>query len=321
MKSLFIYIPTYNRPEAIQMQLRALAPQVARYPSKVRVLVNDNASENFSFDEMVKDFVQYENIQFHRNGGNIGGNANIALGFAFAREDEFLWILSDNDIVTDSSLDYLLPFLDDKIDFFCFLDSDQEPVEVDYLWANGWQTPMDWRMGLISDALYNFNSVKSSIDEAFYFHNSSFPHLAVACAAAKKKGVVKFKLLPRKKINNELFRSDECPTDYSLSQIGMPLLAALFPPAEAKSFSINWLRSYWMDMYRNRKRHYHVYLQTRAMLAYYGGWVTKSMMFWMGPGYFIFNPIYIFKRKCIEIAKNKLSTKMIEKLKNLRGKF
>ena len=62
MKSLFIYIPTYNRPEAIQMQLRALAPQVARYPSKVRVLVNDNASENFSFDEMVKDFVQYENV-------------------------------------------------------------------------------------------------------------------------------------------------------------------------------------------------------------------------------------------------------------------
>ena len=180
---------------------------------------------------------------------------------------------------------------------------------------------MDWRMGLISDALYNFNSVKTSIDEAFYFHNSSFPNLAVAFAAAKKKGVVKFKLLPRKKINNELFRSDECPTDYSLSQIGMPLLAALFPPAEAKSFSINWLRSYWMDMYRNRKRHYHVYLQTRAMLAYYGGWVTKSMMFWMGPGYFIFNPIYVFKRKCIEIAKNKLSTKMIEKLKNLRGKF
>ena len=82
MKKLFIYIPTYNRPEAIQMQLRALAPQVAKYPSEVRVMVNDNASTKYSYDEMVKDYIQYENIHFHRNGGNIGGNANIALGFA-----------------------------------------------------------------------------------------------------------------------------------------------------------------------------------------------------------------------------------------------
>jgi hypothetical protein len=321
MKNLFIYIPTYNRPEAIRTQLCALAPQVAKNQSRVRVLVNDNASSNYSFDEVINDFSIYKNIKFQKNGGNIGGNANISLGFVFSQPDEFLWILSDNDIVTESALDYLLPLLEDKVDFFCFLDSDQEPVEIDYSWSNGWQTPMDWRMGLISDALYNTNTVKNSIDQAFYFHNSSFPHLAVGCAAAKKQGIVRFKLLPRSKINSELYRSDESPTDYSLAHVGMPLLAALFPPAEAKSFSINWLRSGWMDMYGNRKRHYHLYLQTRATLGYHGGWVAKSMMLWMGPGYFILNPICIFKQKCIEIFKKRLSPQMLEKLKKLRRKF
>jgi GT2 family glycosyltransferase len=108
MKNLFIYIPTYNRPKAIRTQLCALAPQVAKHQSRVRVLVIDNASSDYSFDEIIDDFSIYKNIKFQRNCGNIGGNGAIALGFAFAQADEFLWILSDHDIVTASALDYLL---------------------------------------------------------------------------------------------------------------------------------------------------------------------------------------------------------------------
>jgi|APSaa5957512535_1039671.scaffolds.fasta_scaffold68076_1 glycosyltransferase involved in cell wall biosynthesis len=318
MKKLFIYLPTYNRPNAVRTQLRALAPQVVKYPSEVRVLVNDNASDSFLFDEIINEFSQYENIKFHRNGGNVGANGNTVVGFVLSQPDEFLWLLSDNDIIKDTAVDYLLQSLDERIDFYCFVDSVKEPVEVDHSWESGWQTVMDWGMGLTSDAMYNVNTVQSSIEEGFYYHNSSFPHLAIACAATKKKGIAKFKLLPRERINKEFFPSDECPTIYSLAQVTMPLLVSLFPPSEAKSFSLMWLSKHGVDMYRNRKLHYHLYLQSRATLAYYGGWRAKVLLMWMWPVYIVAVPLINIRQSLIRIAKKYLSTSTVQKLKKFR---
>lgn len=317
MKKLFIYIPTYNRPDALKTQLSVLLPQVARLPENVRILISDNASKK-PFVEFNEKYSSCPNIQFRSNSGNIGGNANIALGFIFAQPNEFLWILSDNDIVTETAIDYLLGALDNNVDFCCFTDSVKEPTIIDYSWESGWLTPMEWNMGLISDALYNVNSIKDSIEAAFYFHNSSFPHLAVACAAAKNKGVVKFKILPRSEINNALFGSDECKTDYSLAHVCMPLLNPLFPAWEAKSFSIMWLRNHGVDLYRNRKRHYHLFLQSKATLAYYGGWRARVLLMWMWPVYLVAHPISIVRQRLIAIAKNNFSASTVEKIKNIR---
>jgi hypothetical protein len=176
---------------------------------------------------------------------------------------------------------------------------------------------MEWRMGLISDALYNINSIKDSVDAAFYFHNSSFPHLAVACAAAKKKGMVRFKLLPRNKINNDLYNSSECPTDYSLAHVCMPLLVALFPEDEAKSFTLMWLRKHGTDFYKNRNRHYHLFLQSRATISYYGGWQAKILLVIMWPVYFISIHAGAVRKKFIAYAKEHFTDSTINKLKNV----
>ncbi len=317
MNKLFIYIPTYNRPVALKAQLTALLPQIAKMPEDVRILVNDNASDK-PLEEFQEQYASFQNIQFRSNSGNIGGNANIALGFVFAQPNEFLWILSDNDIVTDTALDYIIGLLDSSIDFYCFNYSVKVPTAVDYKWENGCQTSMDWRLGLISDALYNVNSIKESIDAAFYYHNSSFPHLAVAFSAMKKKGLVKYMLLPREKINNEIFDSVECPTDYSLAHVCMPLLVPLFPAKEAKSFSLSWLNNHGIDLYRNRKFHYHLYLQSKATLAYYGGWRAKILLMWMWPVYIVVVPIINIRQSLIRIAKKHLSSSTVQKLINIR---
>ncbi len=318
MKKLFIYIPTDHRPHALKTQLSVLLPQVVGLPEKVRLLVSDNASNNELLVELSEKYAPHKNVQFRRNAGNIGGNANIALGFVFAQPDEFLWILSDNDIISDTAVDYLLGALDERVDFYCFVDSIKEPAEVAYAWESGWQTPMDWRMGLISDALYNISTVKDSIEEAFYYHNSSFPHLAVACAAAKRKGTVRFKLLPREKIDKDLFRSDESPTDYSLAHVCMPLLVSLFPRREAKSFSLKWISSHAVDIYRNRRAHFHLYLQSKATLTYYGGWMARLMLYGAWLAYLVANPLRAIRRKCVAIVKSRMSPSAQEKLKGLR---
>lgn len=319
MNKLFIYIPTYNRPEALKVQLSVLVPQIVGLTSSVRLLVSDNNSTDKVCADIKEKYSGYENVEFRQNAGNIGGNANIALGFVFAQKDEFLWILGDNDIISESAIDYILGVLDASIDFYCFNFSVNKATVVDYSWRQGWQTPMDWRMGLISDALYNMSSVQDSIDEAFFYHNSSFPHLAVGCAAAKIKGNVKFMLLPNEKINNSLFSSDEQPTDYSLANICMPLLVSLFPTNEAKSFSIKWLRRHVVGMYRNRKTHYHLYLQTRTLLKHYGGWRARLLL---NVGWLVYFIDYLFRpyrQKCVDFSKQKLSVSSQEKLKKLQG--
>lgn len=317
MNKLFIYIPTYNRPEALRAQLTALLPQIARLPEQVRIIVNDNHSDKPSV-EFHERYSSFPNIQFRSNSGNIGANANIALGFIFAQPNEFLWILSDNDVVIGTAIDYLLGCLDKDIDFYCFNYAVKEPTTIEHSWEKGFQIPMEWRLGLISDALYNVNSIKDAIDAAFYYHNSSFPHLAVAFAATKNKGQVKYRLLPRNKINSEIFDSTECPTDYSLAHVCMPLLVPLFTAREAKSFSIRWLRDHGVDFYLNRKRHYHLYLQSKATLAYYGGWQARALLIWMWPVYFVINPLRNIRQKLIAIAKKHLSISTVEKFKRLR---
>lgn len=315
MSKLFIYIPTFNRPEALKEQLKHLIPQVSSNAERVRLLVNDNNSNIYAIEDIAKTYAGIECVAFQKNGGNIGGNANIALGFVFAKSDEFLWILSDNDIVSVGAVNYILSTLQSEVDFYCFVDDIERPTKILHHWKHGWQQPINWRMGLISDALYNMNTVQNSIDDAFYFHNSSFPHLAVACSAAKKKGIMNFTLLPRTKITSVMHRSDECPTDYSLAQVCMPFLAALFPRREARRFVSNWLKQQWWGMHQNRRVRYDLYLQSKSVIAYYGGWLVRVALHISFVMYVVFYPLFSLKKKAIEIAKRKLSPKTLVKLK------
>lgn len=321
MTKLFIYLPTYNRPESLQKQLSVLLPQAEKFPQDVRVLICDNDSSKFAQSDILRGHRPLQNVEVRRNGGNIGGNGNIALGFVFARPDEFLWILSDNDIVSPDAVSYLLSVLDRGVDFYCFVNGSESVKDLRHDWNSGWQIPMEWRMGLISDALYNMASVRDVVDEAFYFHNSSFPHLAVACAAARKKGVALFRLVPRQKINADEASSQEQPTDYSLAHVCMPLLVPLFPKWEAKAFTRKWLWSHGIMLHLNKYRHPHLYVQSKATLRHYGGWMAALLL--IGTGFIAFLAAPYLTRRVAIVQKIKLhlSSKNLERAKRLRRLF
>lgn len=321
MSKLFIYLPTYNRPESLRRQLSTLLPQVERFPQTVRLLICDNDSSKYALDDVLRGFPALQNVEVRRNGGNIGGNGNIALGFVFAQPDEFLWILSDNDIVSSNAVAYLLSVLDLGIDFCCFVSNAESEKDVRHDWNSGWQIPMDWRMGLISDALYNMASVRDVVDEAFYFHNCSFPHLAVACAAARKKGVTRFRLLPRQKVSADEASSLEQPTDYSLARVCMPLLVPLFPKWEAKSFCRKWLWSHGIMLHLNKSRHPHLYIQSKATLRHYGGWLASCLLAGTGLMAFVAAPYLNRRAAIVQKLKLNLSSSNLERSKRVRRLF
>ena len=313
---LFIYIPTYRRPQALISQLKVLLPQVSKHP-QVRVIINENDGYVEGSDLAKRMCKDAENITFYRNLGNIGGNANISLGFVFARPNEFLWILSDNDLITDSSIEYVLSKLDPKIDFIAMRNDVTQTADIVHEWTSGFQPIMDWRMGLISDGIYNCNTIKDFIDLSFFYHNSSFPHLAVIAGVLKGLGEARFRFIPRDRIHSELLESNEYKTDYFVAHAGMVQLSFLMPEIERDIFLGNWLIKHGNEFFRSRNEYPYVFSSSIGTIYEIGSNRVKVILFLTRILNTFLRPIYSNKGFLKNIANKYLPVFMIHKLRNL----
>lgn len=275
MNNLFIYIPTYNRPVSLQRQLSVLLPQVKKYPDNVRVLICDNNSEEYEEKDILKNHPHLNNVEVRRNVGNIHGNANISLGFVFAQANEFLWILSDDDLITNDAVQEVLSRLDNNIDILVFSISDRVSIM-----TLNWNTddlllPMKLGSGLISNIVYRIDSVKYSIYEAFYYHNSSFPHLAVQLSAWKKNKEISLLILPRKLVlvENQDIKKENIG-DYSLSNVTMPLLSPLLSEKFSNIFLKDWIKRHGVKFFSKKNTYPHLYIQSKSTINYYGSMNT-----------------------------------------------
>jgi glycosyltransferase involved in cell wall biosynthesis len=95
---LTIAIPTYNRHELLKKQIQILLPQIN---SEVKVVIFDNNC-NPSVDSYLGELCN-DKIKVSRNLVNIGADANICRCFEYC-DTEWLWVLSDDDIVTDDAI-------------------------------------------------------------------------------------------------------------------------------------------------------------------------------------------------------------------------
>ena len=206
----------------------------------------------------------------------------------------------DNDLIKDNSIKYLVDNLDSKIDFVVMNYQYDIPTISNHFWIKGWQDPIDWRMGLISDTLFNSNTIKQSIKEAFFYHNSSFPHLAVAISSAKIKQKVNFLHIPRDIIHAEQMSQENNLTDYKIGQVGMPNLLTLLPKKFAKKFAINWIRNHSKDFYLNKKFYKGTHYSSKQLLIEYGGFFVH---YYFIKGYMLslFYPLELVLKKIVKL--------------------
>ncbi|MFM4717145.1 glycosyltransferase family 2 protein [Aeromonas veronii] len=101
-QNITVAIPTYNRLDKLKKQIERLLPQLSKDDV---VIIIDNASSSYSLDEL-KCFQKDKRILVHRNKNNIGANANILKCFETV-DTEWMWLLSDDDIIFDNSLDII----------------------------------------------------------------------------------------------------------------------------------------------------------------------------------------------------------------------
>lgn len=107
---LTIAIPTYNRAEYLERNLRSLNSQIKEKEMLLEIIVSDNCSSDLT-PAIVKSFIDGGMpIKYIRNSENCGGELNVIECYKLAL-GEYVLVLGDDDILYDGAIDLILQFI------------------------------------------------------------------------------------------------------------------------------------------------------------------------------------------------------------------
>ena len=111
---LSLCVPTYNRAPLLGEALEAIAAQASgRFVSSIEVIVSDNASSDDTAQvvERLRAARPDLTLHYHRQPENVGPDANIYQAVKMSR-GEFVYILSDDDVLLPGALEALFSLMD-----------------------------------------------------------------------------------------------------------------------------------------------------------------------------------------------------------------
>ncbi len=257
MKKITIYIPTYNRSKSLLKQLEAI--NTCYNKSNIQVVVSNNDSADIDGYNLVEEFCCKNKFLYIKNSINIGADANIFNGFLNSFNSEYIWILSDDDLLKDNAVDAILEILshnDLDILFLTFL-SKIKTLEVhnwtqNDFYENNLKTGDG--AGLISNVIYRSGFIKESIPVGFQNIYTCFCHLAVLIHSLKNKI---FKVGNIGDFNFFISGTSLPPEDYSIyskSYFGFVLLGHLFEDEVGRKFINNWVGFWNLKNWYTKKR-------------------------------------------------------------------
>ena len=120
-KTVNIIVVTYNRKKMLKECLENL---LTSNHKKINIFIIDNCSNDDTY-EYVQSFLQYDNIYYYKTPSNIGGAGgfNYGLKKAIKINCDYFWLMDDDCIVNNNTLDSLINFADSINDDFGFLSS------------------------------------------------------------------------------------------------------------------------------------------------------------------------------------------------------
>lgn len=244
MAKLLIYVPTFNRPDHLAAQIEVLVPQLEENKGSARLIIADNASVFGLPENILKGLESTPSISVVQRPHNLGGNANILLGFTYLEPDEYLWILSDDTLSKSNSVRLLLSAIAKSPDLVGLRSSGENLSSEVMEWSSGTLEKVTGELpwGLISSAVYSASFFLPYSHTGFEFHNSSFPHLAILLSAFKSHESMLVVWLRSDDIHGDNVGIGA--TNYSLAVSGFPQLFTLVSGRERRRLMRKWLMVY-----------------------------------------------------------------------------
>ena len=111
MKLLSIVIPTYNRANYLNNQIKWVVAEINNSGDNVELLVLDNSSTDET-PKICSEWIEFlgDKIRVIRNDNNIGLVLNCLKGIESAKSD-FVWLIGDDDPIEKGLLSKILPIL------------------------------------------------------------------------------------------------------------------------------------------------------------------------------------------------------------------
>ena len=112
--TLSLCIPTFNRKKTLIDLLKKVKKYSKKFEDKVEVIVSDNSTD-YNYHLKSSDIKKFnKNFKYNINKKNIGLKGNIEKLLRLASND-FIWILSDDDLIKPHSFEKILMYLDNVV--------------------------------------------------------------------------------------------------------------------------------------------------------------------------------------------------------------
>ena len=109
-----IVVPTFNRSKICKEQIEKLANwrKNAGYTQNVEIFILDNGSDE-NERRLVENISKENNVIYKYNYANVGFNGNFCRAIQ-AGDGEYLWVVSDDDYVSNDCLNLVMEYLKSK---------------------------------------------------------------------------------------------------------------------------------------------------------------------------------------------------------------
>ena len=103
---LSISIPTYNRLIYLDKNIENILKQIykAKLEDKICIDVFDNCSSDKTYQFLKTKYKDYDNFYIHSSNTNRGMDVNFQRCIYESSSDDYVWLLSDDDIVIDDGI-------------------------------------------------------------------------------------------------------------------------------------------------------------------------------------------------------------------------
>lgn len=191
--TLLIYIPSYNRWNYLADKINILKPQVDGI--SCRLVISDNNSTDSEYDSLI-NYELDSRIEIVRLAANTGIAGNILHAFEIQFGD-FVWILSDDDIIFPNSVATIKKALSLDLDLLYLLAEVKGEENIiasscisskQAFFANFTHCSMT---GLISANVYNKNRIIESLSVGYEYAHTLFPHTAMFFDQIRKSERIK----------------------------------------------------------------------------------------------------------------------------------
>jgi hypothetical protein len=152
---------------------------------QIYIIVSDNHSTQEEYLNVERFCNSLSNFRYHKNCSNLSANPNILNGFLYCNLAEYLWILSDDDLLKKDAVEKVIDTLTQYNPDLLYIV--QNPGQAHLLQVNQeWLTThIKDGMGLISLVIYRTSYIQESIRVGYENLLSCFPHMAILFESTK----------------------------------------------------------------------------------------------------------------------------------------